>query len=260
MTPAQGATLLMKWILAAGVGYLPIRAIIGGWIDGRLAAWEAMLLLTGVIGLLGAAVACNNTFLYFFILLLIGAIWLAGHLAEQKFVKKLDDGMLADDLIRYQEAIARDPKNAAAYFFLAETYRKQGRWEAAIEQYEKSLEVDPNQKRVEQRLREVSEEKMLRETGQVRCPRCLTISPKETKVCPQCGYAFSVLEDLRAWVRGGDLRPVIKTTAIIMAGVMAFVIFARIIRGIAPFAGMILILLALFAAVALFLVWVFRQS
>ena len=251
--------MLLKWILAAGVGYFPLRAIIGSWIDGRLVMWEATVLLIGLVAMLGAAVACSSIFLYFFILLLIGAIWWAAHLTEQKLVNKLDDDMLAKDVVRYQETIARDPKNAAAYYFLAETYRRQGRWEEAVEQYEKSLEVDPKQPQVQHKLHDLLEDQMLKETDQIRCPRCLTITSQETKVCPQCGYAFSVLHDLLGWIRAGELRPVLKTTAIIMAGVIAFAIFAQIMFTRAPFAAMILLLLGLFAALAFFLVWVFRE-
>jgi tetratricopeptide (TPR) repeat protein len=112
---AVGAGL---WALAFVLGAISI--VRGGW---------------GFLGILGSV----------YVLLLALAVW------EYVSARKMEQQHLQEEVVRYQQAIERDPKNAAAYAFLGAAHLKLSHFAEAEAALTKALELEP-QSRMDRKL------------------------------------------------------------------------------------------------------------
>ncbi|NIM05294.1 MAG: tetratricopeptide repeat protein [Armatimonadetes bacterium] len=140
---------IIERLLKAAV-FVPVIALVGWWLfsnvlDKTLSFWEAAagFFLLGIAFVLGVVSIVFGGWGFWGIIGIIVAavigllIWQYMHLAGRQ------DQFLADEISKYQEAIERDPLNAAAYSFLGQTYLKLGCAEEAVEAFEEALRLDP---------------------------------------------------------------------------------------------------------------------
>ncbi|HEX2948004.1 MAG TPA: tetratricopeptide repeat protein [Armatimonadota bacterium] len=157
-------------LVPAGL-FLPVRWIMRLWLEEG--AISAKLGLTGLI--------CH-CFIFFylvvnmrpallaycgFLLLAIALLPILGSRAEWRMRSK----MAEDDIARYKRKLERFPDNAALHGALGNVYMECRRYDEAIEEYQKAIDLDPDRSRSESwRLREAREakerlDKLLKRSG-----------------------------------------------------------------------------------------------
>jgi tetratricopeptide (TPR) repeat protein len=146
------ATAIVERIFKALI-LMPILGLVGwwifsNWIDKTLSAIEAAIgfALLGVAAILGTASITAGGWGFVGILATIYLALLVLVCYEYIFWRKREEKFLEDEIARYQAAIARDPRNAAAYSFLGKTYMKLGLYEDAVKALEQALALDPTSK------------------------------------------------------------------------------------------------------------------
>jgi len=137
-------TAMMAILLLVAGLIIPLRWLLRVWMDER--AVGAPL----AIGALFAHVAIFMTLTFFFtlgaviysglILLLIGASpYLTGRLYRRAATR-----MAEEDIVKYQRLLQRDPNHTAAHAALGDAYLTCARYDEAIAEYERALELDPH--------------------------------------------------------------------------------------------------------------------
>jgi hypothetical protein len=190
MSLLAAAALLVRVVLCSAVcgggGYWVISA----WANRRLSATEAVTLLAGVVvfmfvGVRLALLASTGVFMLFVALLAAGAFGLHSYssFVDRRMHQQFDE----EDIAKYRAALELDPKNAAAHSFLAKTYRRQGRLDLALAEYQAALRIDPSlqeERYWAARLRRELEEAARREA---QCRHCGAIGPPADGLCQGCG-------------------------------------------------------------------------
>ncbi len=134
--------------------FVPIMAVIAwwllaNWLDRTLAARDALIgfALLAVAALLGLALIVRGGWGILGLLAFIYSAVLAAACWNYVGWRRRE----RDDLLRqvktYQDAIGRDPNNAAAYSFLGEAHLKLRNFGEAVEALERALELDHTSKR-----------------------------------------------------------------------------------------------------------------
>ncbi|NIM05652.1 MAG: tetratricopeptide repeat protein [Armatimonadetes bacterium] len=193
---AEALVKIFQWVLVALICFGFAYRLIAAWLERELAGWEAAALLGGLLGFAVLAMKLSETrwfipFLFAVLVIMFILRSIPGRLAEAR-----KQQLLQADLETYRKALDFDPRNVAAYSFLADTYMKLGAVDQAIAHYRQALEVDPNlfeeKKKLEKalRLRDVLGAKTMF------CPQCLRPrNPKENE-CLECGRAFLISETI----------------------------------------------------------------
>lgn len=121
--------------------------------------------------------------------------------------------MMEEDIEKYQQMIAFDPKNAAAHSYLGETYLKLGKYDEAIESFETVIGLLPERSEKEQyKLRTAIEAKARQEVPMIRCNHCRAEILESSRVCSACSQ--NPRENFLTWlVQKENLKDVLKTTA-----------------------------------------------
>jgi hypothetical protein len=198
--------IVAKMAICAVIAFIGGYWIMSNWFERRFTGWQAGVLGAGLL-----AVMCISVPMAMYggpgILLLLavvfgvaGALRLLGHSAERHIGRSLQDA----DVAKYQDAIIQYPDNPHAHSLLAEAYRRTGRTELALQEYETALQIDPSLKQERYWVRRLREEGERRASGRLHCPRCGTARPKSGMVCPQCGREYSRLE---VWVHAFQKMP-----------------------------------------------------
>jgi len=172
--------------------------VMSSLLNRTLTATEAGLILSGllVVMFLTISYALNKGFAAAFALLLLGA---AGYVGFQYSVKladrRLNRSFDNEDIAKYLEAIDLDPTNVAAHSLLADVYRRQGRDEEALKEYEIAVQMSPNLQEERywvQRLRRKIEQGEYgpdaSEALDTPCPMCGAIVPGSREFCQDCGH------------------------------------------------------------------------
>lgn len=169
---------------------VPALVIINAWlIDKTIEFGTACIGLCALLGAFALIIKFFGQPLSFIVLaLLVGTCLLSPRLAnrwEKRGLARMDE----EDIDKYLLAIASDPKNAAARSALAKVYRKQTRYDEAIEQLQKALEAYPNEKDKRLLQRVVDEQQRAEAEGPI-CPACRAINPPGADVCGGCDRPF----------------------------------------------------------------------
>ncbi|GBC97582.1 hypothetical protein HRbin17_00069 [bacterium HR17] len=199
----MGVRLAALVLIVALVG----AAIIGRLWEGELTGSHAAIALLFVAGLLiGVVLLWNSPWVFALFLVAAGLAalwWMAQAATEHHLLAQ----MRAEEEQRYRAAVARDPRNAAAWSALGDLYLEMHRYDDAIACYERAVSVVPHaaeEHRKLQRARRLKEDAM---RHQRRCPSCHSPLPVLAVVCPQCGeeisapvwvYALAALKDRTA--------------------------------------------------------------
>jgi len=130
--------------------FVPCIALIGSWVfaawlDNTLAFGEAAIGLTLLVGafLLGVFSIVSGGWGFFGILAFIYLALLSLLVWEYVYWRRKERQHLLAEIEKYQDAIARDPRNAAAYSFLGKTYLALRIPDDAIAAFEQALALDP---------------------------------------------------------------------------------------------------------------------
>ncbi|MFB3881122.1 MAG: tetratricopeptide repeat protein [Armatimonadota bacterium] len=129
--------------------------ILSGWLDRTLGAEEAfvgmgLLLVAFALGV-GSIVRGGWGFLGVIAVVYLALMALAAH--EYTYWRRREHDHYVDEVSRYKAAIERDPRNAAAYSFLAQACLRLGRFDEAEAALEIALELDPDSKKDRRLLR-----------------------------------------------------------------------------------------------------------
>jgi tetratricopeptide (TPR) repeat protein len=147
--------------------FVPCMALIAwwlfsAWLDPTLTLGEGAVgiaLLAGAF-LLGVISIVSGGWGFLGILALIYVLLLALVVWEYVYWRRREREHWRDQIERYQEAIARDPLNAAAYSFLGHTHLALGSIDEAVSALEQALALDPRSdkdRRLLRRARELQE-------------------------------------------------------------------------------------------------------
>jgi hypothetical protein len=210
-------------IICSVVAFAGAFWIISAWLDHKLRGAEAVLLLLGLLIVAFLAMAMQGAG----IVLLIGAVFgvAAGlHALARRSDRHLVNSFDEEDIARYRAGLELDPKNVAAHSLLADTYRRMGRLEMAIDEYRAALELDPSLRAERYWVQRLEAELERRGHKEMACPRCGTPRPPGAQVCPECDRRYSTAETSLHAVR--MMRPAQKLAcaasgAVVLVGLAA---------------------------------------
>jgi len=197
---AEAFLVIIRAAICAFLAFGGAYWIITSWIDKRLQAWEAVGLLAVLLVVLFVVVGyvVQNGFVAVALLVvvtaaLVGAVSLYAKAADRRRHQQFD----AEDIGKYLEAIDLDPKNVAAHSLLANVYRRQGRLEEALAEYEEAVRLSPDLSQERywiDRLKVLIERKEQGQDLYVQealrdspCPVCGAIISGAETACPECG-------------------------------------------------------------------------
>jgi len=196
MVGAAAVTVLKVAIisfLAGGGAYW----IFSAWMNRVLSGLEAGLLTVGLtVGTFFAvSYALNMGLGAIFALLMLIAAGVVGlsyysKVADRKLSERFDEA----DIAKYLEAIDLDPANAGAHSLLADLYRRQGKRELALREYQEAVRIAPNLQeerywiaRLKDELAGIEHGAIPGEEMDTPCPVCRAIVPASVERCQECG-------------------------------------------------------------------------
>lgn len=179
--------------LAGGGAYWIFTA----WMNRVLSAVEAGSLMVGLIVatffLVSYALSASFGAIFSLLLIVAAAVfafWQYSQVADRKLNERFD----AEDIAKYLEAIELDPTNAAAHSLLADTYRRQGKDELALHEYEEAVRLAPDLQeerywiaRLKDKLARTERASNPGEEMDTPCPVCRAIVPGYAERCQECG-------------------------------------------------------------------------
>ena len=144
--------------------FVPCMALIGwwvfsAWLEKTLTSAEAavgLVLLAGAF-LLGVTSIVTGGWGFLAVLGLVYVALLMLAAWEYVYWRRREREHLREEIRRYEEAITRDPGNAAAYSFLGKTHLTLGNVPEALAALEQALALDPESKKDLALLRQARE-------------------------------------------------------------------------------------------------------
>jgi tetratricopeptide (TPR) repeat protein len=207
----------------------PLLALWSAWLDRSIAAWEAALLLTGVLWLAWSAAAGlqGDPLRTVVSLGTMFAAWGLGAQLSRRTDRAILRGLIEEDMDRAHELLARNENDPIAHTVLGDCYRKLGRLHDAIAEYEAALAIVANMPDVKAKLVAVQREREEREERKERCLECGKMIYRGAPVCPECGAARR-----RGWaaaemVREGALFTLFKWLTITGLVIVTLIAIAR---------------------------------
>lgn len=223
-TEAVAAGLLVV-LLLIGVA-VPVLATLRAWlVDGTLGGGPALGIMAALA--LGAFAVWHGQGTLWMVLYVGGLV--AGSAALPRLSGQMNKRALRElthgSIARYQAALARDPRNAAAHAYLADAYMECGRIEEAITAYRSAIALDPDHTRLEQsKLRKAVEQFDHRERPSILvCDRCHGETPASRKACAHCGATLRMsfiawlAQPQTLWAVTRQTVPVMLVTALLYA-------------------------------------------
>jgi len=205
---------------------LAAMALWGAWLDRSIAAWEALLLLAGILWLawsaaLGVKDQPWRTVLSLFTML---AAWGLGVQLRRRTDRAIIRGLIEEDMERGFDLLAHSEDDPVAHGLLGDCYRKLGRLHDAIAEYEIALGILPNMPEVKASLVAVQREREEREENKQRCRECGKMIYRGAPVCPECGAERRRPGAVAEMIREGSLFLIFKWLTI--AGLVVVTLIA----------------------------------
>jgi ribosomal protein L40E len=214
-----GVSAFAFFAVIAGILF---HRILGADIEGSISALHCIVVGGLFIGLMVSIIMTPKSPSYglvaILILLVFVAIPIVTSLGEKKDTKDFYD----ERILKYQEAIDRDPRNLAAREKLVEAYHKLGRLQEAVAICEQLVLLDPHNKEMAYRLRLLREESEERISPRKTCPSCGHRNPPGRTHCEQCESLMSVGGEFRKWLAQGGLKRITWSFAVSMGVVALF--------------------------------------
>lgn len=255
MTFDEGAVLLFKWLLAAVVGGLLMLRSFWAIVEREVEGWQGALGMMFAFMIAAMAIWHAKSPWYLAILSFGALVTGMAHMAGVLESRVRAHQMLQADAERYLEAIELDEKNAAAHAFLAAVYRKQGRLEDAIREWEIASALDRNDGESRRRLK-LAVRDLQQWEGAVRCPRCDAMLGPGRRTCPNCDWSRSVLGGLRRLDATGDSKRLAQAAGLVTVLVVVWGLIFRMSAA----ETVTLVVLAWSACVAAYFYWALRES
>jgi hypothetical protein len=213
--------------IGALVLIIPLWYIWDWWTDGVIDAAEAIGLSALLFIVLGQMAVFPNPGLRIalFILLLASAVlmpWI-GSTVE----KVAQSRYAAEQISKFKMAIAVDGGNLAARLHLAKALYDTGKLDEAVAELEAAFAVSRLSFQEDRLLSEWKEERRLRDTKNVFCPRCGNENERGSAACVRCrtplarGFAAD-------WARSGGPVAAIRAWALAVACVTAILLVSAV--------------------------------
>jgi len=193
---AVAMTVVMKLAICAIISFIGGYWILSGWFDQRISGREALLLALGLL-----------VFQFFAvslvmrggpgILALFGVVFGGGLLFREltrRAERRLGESLDGEEIARYQRVLEVEPENPIAHSLLADTYRRMGRVEPAVAEYETAVRLNPSLREERYWLERLRRELERRGRKEMSCPRCGEARPRRAAACPECGRLYSTVE------------------------------------------------------------------
>lgn len=200
---------------------------VSAWFDRKITGLQLTLLLGAVLVLEFVAIALGGMGVLVLAAGVFGAAALFRCLAAVTD-RRLSDSLTREDIARYQAAIGFDAKNVAAHSLLADTYRRLGKAELAVEEYRAALRLDPSLQSERYWVQQLELQLARRATRQMACPRCGTLRPQGAEVCPECSRWYSTAETAAHAVRTMPPGRKLRLAAIIALGILTLLVAAAL--------------------------------
>ena len=243
------AELVICALISFAGGYWTLSA----WFDRKITGREALLLTGGLLAVQFFAVSLALRGGPG-IILLFGVVFGAAVLfrglawrAERRLGERLDE----EEIAKYQQALELEPDNPYAHSLLADTYRRMGRIELAVTEYEVALRLNPSLREERYWLERLRKELDRRWGKEMSCPRCGEPRPSRASACPECGRLYSSIE---TWSHA--LRVMAPSRKAVLLGVGAGALAAALaVTAMAPgklkLSALLILPLALAAMIAI---------
>lgn len=192
----QALMLAGRIVVCALVSFVGAVLILSAWFDRKISGIEATILLLGLFALQFFAVSLSlqgGPGIIVLIAAIFGVPAIFCLLAKRSD-RRMTDSFEQEDIARYRAAMDLDPRNVAAHSLLADTYRRLGKLERAIEEYRAALQLDPKLRTERYWVRRLEDELERRSRKQMSCPRCGAVRPLGAEVCPECDRWYSTVE------------------------------------------------------------------
>ena len=247
---AAAMAVVAKMVICAAISFAGGYWILSAWFDRRIWGREAAALTVGLLVVQFFAVSLvlrggRGT------LVLFGAVFGGALLlrvvsrgAEKRLGERLDE----EEIARYRQVLEVEPANPLAHSLLGDTYRRMGRLEMAVAEYEVAVRLDASLREERYWLERLRQELERRERKQMSCPRCRQLRPRRTTLCPECGRQYSTLETWGHALR--VMEPGRKTVllGVGMGGLAAALAVVAMAPGKLKLAAVVILLLAPLAA------------
>ena len=198
MTGAFSQAFVMVFLMSvcAVTAFVAAYWIMSGWFDRRIRGTEAAALLSGLLVLMCVTVSmvARGGPGAPIMIVAVAGFALLGRALVRRADRRLADAIDREDIAKYQDGLAADPKNVAAHSLLADTYRRLEDYARAIEEYEAAIRLDPSLKEERVWLERSRAELERRQRKDLRCPRCGFPRPARAPACPECGRLYSSVE------------------------------------------------------------------
>ena len=229
-------------VIAFAGGYMILSAAFERKISGR----EAFLLVAGLFVLI---FVCVKMMLYggpgiLLLLLVVAGVGVLFRLLARTADRRLTKGMDDEEIGRYERALEIDADNTAAHALLADTYRRRGELERAIEEYEAALRLEPSLKEESYWLERLKVEVERQASKELLCPRCRTPRPEGAGTCPECDREYSAWEVWRhSFETMNQTRQATLTGVGVGAAGLLFAVLV-LVPGATKLIGVVVVLLA----------------
>jgi len=191
------ALVMVFWMVVCAIAaFVAAHWIISAWFDRKIRGTEAALLLCGLLGLMCVTISMVTRGAPGAPIMVIAVLGfgLLGRALVRRADRRLADAIDREEIAKYREGLAVDPKNVAAHSLLADTYRRLHDHARAIEEYEAAIRLDPSLKEERVWLERSRDELERRQRKELRCPRCGFPRPARSPACPECGRLYSSAE------------------------------------------------------------------
>jgi len=129
-------------LLVAGL-VLPLRWLLRVWLDDRAVSGPLALgAMTAHVGIFIAVVFFQPIVAAIYCTFILSLIAVAPRLTSRQY-QRAHEQMAEEDISKYQRLIERDPNHAAAHAALGDAYMTCARYDEAIAEFERALDLDP---------------------------------------------------------------------------------------------------------------------
>lgn len=252
--PACEAFLMVfRMALCAIIAFPGAWAIVAALLDRKISGREAVVFGVGLLVVMAWAMALAMRGWLGVALMagVIGGVWGAVRTLAAASDRLLGRDIQDEDIGRYQAALEFDPNNVAAHSLLAETYRRAGKLELALQEYEAALRLDPSLVKERYWVGRLQAEIEAGRRSEVLCPRCGAPRPPGAVVCPECGRPYSSLE---LWAHALRRMEPARKAALLLAGAGGLVAIGAVAMMSPAFAKVLAVLVFFGAPLALLIV------